>query len=495
MQRLHYGEWSTNGTTLSQNGGVPYHLSAHQNIRLSEPSFMPRHLQSLLFVAISALLFTRTLIVRSLDTPWLEDIELLLASLDPHVSIWAPVYDNPVAIQRIIARLVEPLVGLEYGPLVFAILSILFLAYVSTYVVRPGFEWIVPGLRVRVALAFWIALGPGTVDVAGCLINTTYTLSLLVLLMSLERTQGRYLNLAIVSAIAGLSSHTAFIAIPSLLVRILTEKRRWPFVLSVMCIGFSVANAIRRNYAMSASLNPAPATLYIQASLDYLLFWLQSFFVAPITGSLFAYLSKTLWPLNLLLIAGGFSLFIYLCRRARQRVPQFVVAIAAGSLLFATASVVGRTGLYGQSAGDTAFATLSRHNSIYSWTMALAWSALIPWKQLTSLFLGRAMLALQVSVLLYMWFIRIAPPRTGWAESITRLRIFAHSPSDGTEEITIPQYHSGYSEISCHKSGDELTCTGMWSQRQHLFRLPIAALATPHDPNLWQREDKPGTAL
>lgn len=440
---------------------------------------MPRHLQLLLFSAISTLLFLRTLVVRNINTPWLEDIELLLASLDPHVSLFTPVYDNPVFAQRSIARLVEPIVGLEYGPVVFATVSILFLAYVSTYIIRPGFEWLLPQLPVRIALAFWIALGPGTVDIAGSLINTTYTISLLVLLMSFERIQGRYLHLAIVSAIASLSSHTAFIAIPTLLVRIATERRRWPFGISLACICFALAVGMRRNFTMSSVMHPTPASLYVQAGLDYLTLWLQSFFVAPITGGPLAYMSHALWPFNLLLIAGGAFLFIRLCRVAHKNVQLFVASIALGSLLFATASVVGRLGLYGQSAADTAFASLSRHNSIYAWLMALSWAPIIRWKQLTSLLIGRIILALQVSVLLCMWFIRISPPEVKWSHSVATLRAFAHAPTGSSEEISIPTFHSGYSEVSCRKAGEELTCLGTWSQRQHLFTVPIAALNAP----------------
>jgi hypothetical protein len=435
------------------------------------------------FVVTFTLLLARSLVVRSLSDPWLEDIELLLASMDSRVSLLTPVYDNPLIVQRIIARVVEPFIGLEHGPHFFGLLSISFLAYVSTYIMRPGFEWLIPGLRIRAAIAVWIGLGPGTVDIAGCLINTSYTLSLLVLIMSLERCEERYAPLVIVSILASLSCHTAFIAAPVLLLRAIVEKRRWPFAISLLCITLSVLLGAIRNHSLSSSPPSLVASNYLHTTAEFLTFWLQSFFIGPIAGSTVAYFCYQVWPLNFLFILMGFGVWVTLCRAASKPIPFFVGAITLGSLLFVAAYAVGRAHS-GLGLTSLVFGIISRHNSIQSVTMMLSWAALVPWGLLASSRIGRIAVALpfamHLAVLVSMWTHYSRPPERHWPQAIGALRLLAASISNETEEVRLTPYplEQWASDIACRKEHQEIRCSGTWSGKDHNFIIPIRALTS-----------------
>jgi hypothetical protein len=432
-----------------------------------------------LFVAISVLVFLRTLMVRDLNYPWAEDIELLLGSADPSVSLFAPVYDNRLFAQRILARIVEPLIGLENGPFAFYVASALLLAYVSTYMMRDGFAWLIPERSLRALVAIGIALGPGSADVAGSLINTSYTLSLLVLMMSLERSEGHYNRILLASALATTSSHTAFIAAPALLFRSLTEHRRWPFALSFALIASGLTVGGLRNQELLTLLPSTPAPMHLLMGVKYASFWLQSFFVDPFMGRAFAYLLYTVWPLNLALVLLGVRTWIKRCRATSKGVVLASHAIAAGSLLFAVAFIVGRASFYGLGAVDALSLGFSRHNLIYSSVALLSWAPLASWRWLTGSTIGRMALILNVSVIPSLWLSHSPAPMGAWNESVRKLRNYSQSSSIGVNEVRIAPYPSEglASEVSCRTELETVRCVGTWNHSEHTFLIPRQTLA------------------
>jgi hypothetical protein len=174
--------------------------------------------------------------------PWAEDLEIILRVYSGWDNLVMPVADLFAVIQKVIAYPVVQLFGLANAPLILSYVSILIISYIAIYPLRDTFSWLIPSYRCRVLVCLAIGCGAGSTEIASTLIGTAYYFGLYALLLALEKPSAPPKMLLVSIFLLSLSTNTAVIALPVILMRLLLDQRRarWLgatgiIVLSALC--------------------------------------------------------------------------------------------------------------------------------------------------------------------------------------------------------------------------------------------------------------------
>ncbi|MCG5053900.1 MAG: hypothetical protein KA712_13130 [Myxococcales bacterium] len=198
-----------------------------------------------------------------------------------YTSLWTPVTGYQLFLSRLIAwlsGLLLPIVALPYA---YAATAMAVNAFCIAYFVRDGFSWLLPSRKARLFVALVIAIGPGTAEVFLNLANLQATLTWLGVLLLLEKPWQP--NVLRVIALIGLflSTGSAFVMGPLLLVLLLVTRRPTYFALGAV-LGLSILlNTMSHTKSMEASsdftkLGSLPEIIFGNFSLR--------FFLAPFLG-------------------------------------------------------------------------------------------------------------------------------------------------------------------------------------------------------------------
>jgi hypothetical protein len=119
---------------------------------------------------------------------WAEDGPEFFATALTHgiQSLWTPVYGYHFLTSRMIAYTATWL-PVVWSPYIYAWSCLAMSAVTTAYFTRDGFSWLIPSRWMRILTCTVLAVGPGTAAVFSSLCNLPSPLTLLGLLMLLEK--------------------------------------------------------------------------------------------------------------------------------------------------------------------------------------------------------------------------------------------------------------------------------------------------------------------
>jgi hypothetical protein len=215
---------------------------------------------------------------------WAEDGPEFFATALTHgiQSLWTPVYGYHFLASRIIAYTATWL-PVVWSPYVYAWSCLATSAVTTAYFSRDGFSWLIPSRWMRILTCTVLAVGPGTTEVFSSLCNLPAPLTLLGILMLLEKpfaVSGRKTAALI---LLFLSAGQLFLMTPLIASLFwITRNRRYLVLLCVLVL-VAVANSIGNHtqaaeagYRNYGALEKVPAIFAVQ-------FFLRSL-VAPFLG-------------------------------------------------------------------------------------------------------------------------------------------------------------------------------------------------------------------
>jgi hypothetical protein len=275
---------------------------------------------------------------RDFREPYAEDgSALILGALSSPWNLLAPVVDGLLILPRLIAAIATS-INLALTPAVLSFFSVATLSLVAAYCLRGSLVAIAPTCFHRLLLGLVIAVGSGSLEIAGFATGTSYIFTLFLVLLALEAPRLKTYKLATLVLLLSFSSYSSFVSTPLFLFRGLFNRDR-------TLIAFGILTAAPLPIIFTLAMNsPVPYSLgstygtgsSLSGIFNSALFYL---FVAPIGGGLLGKVSDTIrLPLLIVSIIGYFLLLFQSDTRARI----VSVSLFAGSLLFIIAHSIGR---------------------------------------------------------------------------------------------------------------------------------------------------------
>jgi hypothetical protein len=216
---------------------------------------------------------------------WAEDgPEFFAAALTHGIqSLWTPVYGYHFLASRMIAYTATWL-PVVWTPYIYAWSCLAMSAVTAAYFSRDGFSWLIPSRWMRILTCTVLAVGPGTSEVFSSLCNLPSPLTLLGLLMLLEKPFAVSGRKMVALIMLFLSAGQMFLLMPLIASLFwITRNHRYLVLLCVLVL-LTVANVIGNHtqaaeagYRNYGALEKVPAIFAAQ-------FFLRSL-VAPFLGS------------------------------------------------------------------------------------------------------------------------------------------------------------------------------------------------------------------
>lgn len=409
------------------------------------------------FALCAVLLVIRTLLIRNVGEPWGEDAEIILSAISGGVSVFTPVFDTLLFASRSLVEVLLQIVGTYNLPLSIAVSSALLMTLIAAYPMRAGFEWLTPSPAVRLSLSLILALGPGTIEVVGSAICIAYLLTLLLLVLLLERPLGSPKLLIFVAGISVISTHTSIIAVPLLLARLWEQPRNRTLLLVLLLLIAGLV--IPLTLSTLGAHRAAPIEFFLNMSADLARFILVTLFLAPFAGW---GLLSTIGPADWSMAAAALIpavVFVILLRRTSQPAALAALSLAAGVVVYVLAMLWGRAAFYNlnPSAAPLAvfgFMAESRHALYCAALPIFMWCLVTPWGSLgrTGVRVLQLAIVMQLLTVLQSWLHPAFTEKREWTECVSRIeRLQSGEPLPMAHCSDIaPHYRSGsWGEILC----------------------------------------------
>jgi hypothetical protein len=280
-------------------------------------------------------------------------------------ALWTPVYGYQFLLSRVIACMATwmPVV---WTPYVYAWLCLVLNALSVTYFVRDGFSWLIPSKAIRVVTCLVLAIAPGTPEVVGNLCNLPASLTLLGLLMLLEKPFPPSAGKVAILAVLLLSAGQMFVLTPlTMLLYWRTLHRRY-VVLVVVLLLIAAGNAVGNHYkAADAGYRNYDALPYIP-SIVLAQACLRAFvgpFVGPHrTGQLMTAATAIFWPALAVMGVGT----AWVVSRFRPFREPMIILVFSYVLVCGTFAVM-------LLSRDYAFELLARESGTFLWSHRYAY--------------------------------------------------------------------------------------------------------------------------
>jgi hypothetical protein len=158
--------------------------------------------------------------VTSVFSPRAEDGIFYLSAFSSGISSIRPIADAFLLLPSLVA-LIASSISLTYAPMIGTFVSIALISALACYVRRSSFNWIFQGRMTSILVSLLMVIGPGTAEIGGSLICTSYICGLWLLVLLLERPIAKPSFLFFLSwAVLCLSSNLAFVCFPLVFFRL-----------------------------------------------------------------------------------------------------------------------------------------------------------------------------------------------------------------------------------------------------------------------------------
>ena len=351
-------------------------------------------------LGITVLIAVRNYPVFSEISFWAEDAdELFIGSLNLKLqSLITPIYGYHFLLSRALALLISVL-PLAWAPFLYAATSMLINAFVVCYFSRDGFSWIIDSRRTRILVCALLALAPGSPEVFLNLINLSAPLSLLALLLFLEKPYPPKIFKISVFAVLVLSSGQIFLFTPVLIYFwYITRQNRYLYLLGII-LPVTMLNIVGSHSigTKAGLLNydhvlSAPKIIWEQGFIRFII---APFFGSKLTSELMKMPGILFWPVSI-----GVTGF-FLKALIKNKVDRTKIVIFGLTYLCCAASfgviAIARSYAFEQVSRESGYLAWNGRYSFLTGSVALLiWSSLL----INSKFRFRKRLLAQAALLL-----------------------------------------------------------------------------------------------